>query len=269
MALSLYFHFHASSPRARSVAQRLSAAFKAKGQSIVEEPRGADIIVSVGGDGTLLYALRKWRHLGIPFLGINAGNLGFLQEAGESRLDLAVEGLTEGNYKLAAYPLLEAVLIDESGAEKGVVGEAFNEVVLERETTRTLRLAVEIEGHSLGPIIGDGIIVAAPAGSTAYTMSAGGAVVHPGAQVMQIVALNAHPSRLAGVVPNPIVVPDTMDVGLIPDWERHRNIRLVIDGETHPLPPGHGITVRRGQGQIQLITLGLESFWAKLESKFI
>lgn len=269
MALNLYFHFHTSSPRARSVARSLSDALDGKGRIVVEDPRRADIIVSIGGDGTLLYALRKWRHLGIPFLGINAGNLGFLQEAGESRLEMAVERLAAGRYDLSPYPLLEAVLVDGAGNERGIAGEAFNEVILERETTRTLRLTIEIESHRLGPVIGDGIIVAAPAGSTAYTLSAGGAVVHPGAAVLQITALNAHPSRLAGVVPNPIIVPDTMAVGLIPDWERHRNIRLVIDGETHPLPPHHGITVRKGSGRVELVTLGLQSFWSKLESKFI
>ncbi|HEX6988670.1 MAG TPA: NAD(+)/NADH kinase [Bacillota bacterium] len=246
--------------RAQQVKDRLTRMLETAGLELVDEPQGPDdLVITLGGDGTFLEALRRYGRVDPVFCGINAGNLGFLQEIDSDNLVPAVERILQGRYAISRHGLLT---VDPVG------GEAFNDVVVERSDTRALRLVLRVDGQELGPVIADGVLVATPMGSTAYALAAGGAVVQPGADVLQILVINAHPSRLTRVLTAPLIVPGDAVVDVEIDWHRRRQPRLVIDGSEAPLEPGTHVRIRTGERAVRVLRLGLLGFWERLRAKF-
>lgn len=260
--LAVYLHTRDDSPRAAHVRARLAEVLSDRGHTPAAEPAQAQLIASIGGDGTLLGAISRYHHLELPFLGVNAGNLGFLQEADENDLQRVVDQLAAGQYEAVAVPLLEARLHDT------LVGYAFNEVVLERSGTRTLKIIMQVNGVEIGTLVGDGVMVASPAGSTAYSLAAGGAMMAPTVEALQLVTVNPHQSRLASPMPTPIILAPDSTVGFFLALDRPRSARLVLDGHAHPLPAGEGVTIRRSDRTVRLVRLGIHSFWEHVRQKF-
>ena len=246
--------------RALQIKERLTRILETAGLEPIAEPQGPDdLVLSLGGDGTFLEALRRYRQVDPVFCGINAGNLGFLQEVDSDNLIAAVDRLVQGNFTISRHPLL---VVEPTG------GEAFNDVVVERADTRTLRLVLHVDGHPLGPVVADGVLVATPLGSTAYALAARGAVVHPDSDVLQILAINPHPSRLTRALTAPLIVPGDAVVEVEIDWNRRRQPRLVVDGAEYPLEPGSSVRIQRGPRAVRVLRLGLSGFWQRLSTKF-
>ena len=222
---------------------------------------------SLGGDGTFLAALRRFRQLDPVFCGINAGHLGFLQEIDEDTLIPALDRILKGEYVIEEHHLLDVVLLQ--GQRETSALQAFNDVVIERRDTRTLRLTLKVDGTELGPVVADGLLVATTAGSTAYAFAAGGAVVHPACPVLQVLAINAHRSRLTRAIDAPLIVPHDAVIDVAVDWTRERQARLVLDGEEAAVTPGDQVRIRRSRQRVRVLRLGLVNFWERLRSKFL
>ncbi|MFO7246632.1 MAG: NAD(+)/NADH kinase [Thermaerobacter sp.] len=246
--------------RAQQVKDRLARMLEMAGMQLVDEPAGPDdLVISLGGDGTFLDALRRYRAVDPVFCGINAGRLGFLQEADSDNLVAAVDRIVQGRYTISRLPLLHVEPFDT---------EAFNDVVVERSDTRTLRLVLHVDGQELGPVVADGILVATPSGSTAYAVAAGGAVVHPDSDVMQVVTINAHPSRLTLTPAFPLVLPGDSVVEIGIEGNPRRLPRLVVDGVETPLETGITVRVRKSPRSVRVLRLGLGGYWERLRAKF-
>lgn len=261
---AVYLHTRDDNPKALRVRDRCAEVLGAAGHTLAGKPTEADIIASIGGDGTLLTAIDNYHHLELPFLGINAGNLGFLQEADEEDLPLVAELLTAGRYEVQSIPLL-AARRKESGQ---LVGYAFNEVVVERAGTRTLKIIMSVDGVEIGTMVGDGVMVASPAGSTAYALAAGGAMMAPTVSAMQLVTINPHKSKLASPMPTPIILPAGSLVQFQQAPERPRPARLVLDGRAYGLAIGESITIGRSERTVRIIRLGIHTFWEHVRLKF-
>ncbi|HEY8531594.1 MAG TPA: NAD(+)/NADH kinase [Limnochorda sp.] len=197
---------------------------------LAEKP---DLVVTVGGDGTLLDAVRRFRVWDVPFFSVNAGHLGFLSAVSMDQVDLAVEHIRAGTWVEVEAPLLRVVARPAGpDGEELAPREIFclNDVVVERASPRTLTLAVDVADLEMAPVVGDGLVVATPLGSTAYARAAGGPMIHPSLAAFQVVGLNLHHSAHTRYVDTPMVLPPGHDLQIVNLRPHDRPARLTADG---------------------------------------
>ena len=227
-------------------------------QGIDVSDEAADLVVSLGGDGTMLRAAQVAHRLDAPLLGVNAGTLGYLTEveAGEERD--ALEKVITGDYVLEERMMLRC---EPSNASVSHVG--LNEALVERSSRhRLVSLNVTIGGERLAAFNADGVIVATPTGSTAYALSAGGPIVSPRAQCMVLVPVSAHMifSRPFVLAPDEIVEIEVAEPG--------EEASFALDGAMGgTLLPGSSVVVRRHFRPLLLVRLSGPGFLQRLRSK--
>ena len=220
-----------------------------------------DIILSLGGDGTLLRAARIGCQRGIPVLGINLGRLGFLAGAGPDQAEDALRRLVRGQYTVERRLALTARIGDE-----GPQAIAVNDVVVHKGgVARVIRLSVAVDGEQVGTYSADGIIIATPTGSTAYSMSAGGPIVVPSVDAVVITAISPH-----SLAVRPLVVPAsaTIAVRVLDPVPAPDELLVSIDGQaTAHLMPRQPVTITRATHSVLLAQISDESFFLRLGRK--
>lgn len=271
--MKLNLVLHPSRPAATSTAEKLVAAAAERGITVVGDPSDArrvsgleargpgpidgDVVVAVGGDGTVLEATRVALAAGLPVLGINAGTLGFLAEVEPSRVAEALDALLESRYLVSERMTLAATL------PGSVVVEGLNDVVVEKAVSRqVVGVAVSVGGERLVEYRADAVIVSTPTGSTAYTFSAGGPLVDPDIEALLLTPVAAHSVFGRSIVFSPEVV---LDVLVTSD----RRARVNIDGQSYAeLDPGQEIRVMRGRAPARFIRLQPRNFAHTVKEKF-
>lgn len=220
-----------------------------------------DLVLVLGGDGTMLRAAREVAGLATPLLGINLGNLGFLTAVLPEQLSSALRCLWEGRFELEERSLLEA---DIRQGSSGAALLALNDLVLARgQTSRLIELGVEVNGELLTRYRCDGLIVSSPTGSTAYSLAAGGAIIGPDAEVLMLTPICPHTLSIRPVVIN---LSARVDVTLVSD---RLTATVTTDGQQQiEMSPGDRITIRRSARTIRLVRLSGSSFYATLRQKF-
>lgn len=221
-----------------------------------------EIVLAVGGDGTLLRAAEHARPLSAPVLGINLGKVGFLTEVDVDQLDAAMDAVIDGRYRVTSRMTVE-VTVEVDG--EFVTGDwALNEISVEKATReRILDVVVEVDGHGVSAYGCDGVLCATPTGSTAYTFSAGGPVLWPGVDALLIAPSNAHALFARSLVVSPN---STVTVHIDPAGP---SAVLACDGRRiHEIPPGSRIHVRKGEKPVTLVRLNERSFTDRLTQKF-
>jgi len=153
--------------------------------------KSADLLVVLGGDGTLLTAARLTAGTGIPILGVNLGGLGFLTEVRDRDLFGVLEGILDGQFAVEER-IMVMVTVEEPGRPPRQVGLALNDAVVHASSSRLLDLDLRIDDEPLGEFRADGLIVATPTGSTAYSLSAGGPIVRPTIPALVATPICAH-----------------------------------------------------------------------------
>jgi len=216
----------------QGVAWSVNASASAEGADALAQA-APDLIVALGGDGTLLRAVHAARSFEAPFLSIKFGRLGFLSGAPADRLIEAVSAALSGDAPLEYHTLLEARVF--SGAEEVAQCRAVNELVLRSATTHMLTTTLAINGHAFNEVSGDGLVIATATGSTAYALSAGGPVLAPSFEGAEVVPLAPHTLINRAVV---TAQGDLLRLEL-PDPTR-ADAALFFDGE--PLELSHSIT---------------------------
>jgi NAD+ kinase len=167
-----------------------------------------ELVIAVGGDGTLLHAARQVASRDIPLLGINRGRLGFLTDVLPTDMAQSLDAVLAGQCQADRRPLLRARLRDAGGAERSEL--ALNDVViLRRESGRLLDFETSIDGRFLNSHSGDGLVVATATGSTAYALSCGGPIVEPHLNVLVLAPVAPHT-----LSDRPIVVPGDVAIGI-------------------------------------------------------
>ncbi|MFB9839236.1 NAD kinase [Actinoallomurus acaciae] len=223
---------------------------------------GAEMVIVLGGDGTLLRAAELARPSGTPVLGVNLGHVGFLAEA--ERADLAA---TVDKVASRAYDVEERMTVDVIVRENGDViesGWALNEASVEKASRqRMLEVIAEIDGRPLSRWGCDGVVCATPTGSTAYAFSAGGPVVWPEVEALLVVPISAHALFARPMVVSPRSV---VALELLPNTSGGV---LWCDGRRQiEIPPGARIEVRRGELPVRLARLHQTPFTDRLVTKF-
>ena len=155
-------------------------------------PDNIDAVISVGGDGTLIAAARDMADLDLPILGVNQGNLGYLTDTDAKTLEDSLCRLIKGDFDIEYRMMLCGQVYDKEGELKGE-SRALNDVVLHTsESLKVVNYLVSVNGSFLGKFPSDGIVVSTPTGSTAYSLSAGGPILEPTAQMMVITPICPH-----------------------------------------------------------------------------
>jgi NAD+ kinase len=222
----------------------------------------AEMVIVLGGDGTLLRAAELARSVGTPLLGVNMGHVGFLAEAEREDLAATVDKVVTRRYEVE-----ERMTIDVAVRQNGTVTNvtwALNEASVEKSSReRMVELVVEIEGRPLSHWGCDGVVCATPTGSTAYAFSAGGPVVWPEVEALLVVPISAH-----ALFARPLVVSPRSVVALEVLADTPRAV-LWCDGRRKvSLPPGARVEVRRGTESVRLARLHQTPFTNRLVTKF-
>jgi NAD+ kinase len=209
--------------------------------------RKCGLVVVLGGDGTLLHAVNEGSFPAPPILGINAGTLGFLSGAGPSDFEEVLEQWNAGKALLSDRSLLSVSVL--RAGEAFWKGRALNEVVVSRgERSRVIRLDVQIDGVTLTEYNADGLIVATPTGSTAYSLSAGGPVLAPDSGVFVVTPICPHVLTNRSVIVN-----DRSTIEIRPALGQ-QGACLTLDGRTPlPLEGGDVIRVQRSRQTLRLV----------------
>jgi NAD+ kinase len=222
----------------------------------------ADLVIAIGGDGTLLYAARLAARHGVPLLGVNRGRLGFLTDIMPQDMLPAVDLALEGKLERDERPLLTARL----HAAHGHVAQAFalNDVVMQKhDTGRTLDFETRIDGTYVNTHDGDGIIVASPTGSTAYALSCNGPIIAPHLSALVIVPICAHT-----LSDRPIVVAGSsvVEVALLERPDTHAHI--TCDGAVlGAIAPGDRLEVTTARERATLLHPAGHDYYKLLRSK--
>ncbi|POM22366.1 Inorganic polyphosphate/ATP-NAD kinase [Actinomadura rubteroloni] len=222
----------------------------------------AEVVMVLGGDGTLLRAADLARSAGTPLLGVNLGHVGFLAEAEREDLAATVDRVVSHRYDVEERMTID-VTVRRNGAVIGT-NWALNEASVEKgERERMLEVVAEIDGRPLSNWGCDGVVCATPTGSTAYAFSAGGPVVWPEVEAMLVVPISAHAlfSRPLVVSPRSLVAIEVM--ADTPGAVLWCDGRRMID-----LPDGARVEVRRGAKPVRLARLHLTPFTDRLVTKF-
>ena len=227
---------------------------------LAEEPlESCDLLIVLGGDGTILSALDIALPNDIPILGINLGHLGYLSEVNPTDLHRDVIDVLEGRFKIEERMTL--TLSDED--ERRVF--ALNEVVVTRSkpALRVLTLEIEVNGQPLDRVSGDGVLVATPTGSTAYSLSAGGPIIRPDLNCFVITPICSHAMNARPVV---VSADDRVTIRVVGTNEA---ANAALDGRkiVHVKPEGKGITVLRSGLSARFVRLHDCNYFSLLHSK--
>ena len=232
-------------------------------EPLQQEIRGADMIIAFGGDGTILHLSKTAAHRDIPVLGVNLGSLGFMAEL-ESKDLLRLRDLFDGKYEIESH-----MMLDVSVQRDGRViysNLAPNEALIARgNISRVIRLHIFTEQGKLVDVAGDGVIVASPTGSTAYSLSAGGPVVEPTARNFIVSPICAH-----SVHANAYVLSPERVITVQTEKNSYKPVLLSVDGgRAFSLRSGDSIEVRRSKFDTKLVRLSKRSFCEILQKKML
>jgi NAD+ kinase len=253
-----------SKPEAQELSANVARSLDIAGTEVIDEDRLAseahgavDAIVVLGGDGLLIRAANSYP--GIPLLGINFGNVGFLALIERRDWQRAIDALLSGDYAVQQGSTLEASLFRQGlGVPQGW---AINDVVV-RSGMRMVDVEIYIDGHYVNTYPGDGMIIATPHGSTAYCMAAGGPILTAGVKGFAIVPISCH-----SPIRTPFVVSEEAVIEMV--VANDHDSSLILDGreEAH-LERWDIVRVSRGEHSFKLVTLKSTNFYEAFRTKF-
>jgi NAD+ kinase len=252
-----------SSAEAQALTPEITRYLVSKGVEVLIEPpgpQGIKLVVSLGGDGLMMRAARRYPN--VPILGVNFGHLGFLTAAEASHWRDAIDRVIEGDFQIREGPTLATTVVSRDGQRQNL-GWAVNDVVV-HGGLRFIHPTLFIDRQYVNEYPGDGMVIASPAGSTAYCMAAGGPVLLSGVGGLAVVPISCHsPIRVS------MVVPADVEIGL--KLIGSNGADLILDGQSaqlRPISPGDTVFVRRGENSFYQISFRSFDWFAAFQSKF-
>ena len=263
---SVALFVHGGKAEARSLGEIVGTWLTGRGHQLVTDPSDAvanadlplDLVVAIGGDGTVLRAARRAAGAGADILGINLGELGYLAEVEPSGWEGALASYFAGQHQIEERMLVASAVEDGPTLPLGL-----NEVVIEKQALgRTVRLAVSIDGEHFTSYVADGLILATPTGSTAYSLSARGPIVAPSHRALLLTPVSPHTLFDRSLVLEPS---STVAITVLGD----RDAAISIDGQQHGhVPVGGTVTITAGAEPARFVTFGGRNFHQILKAKF-
>lgn len=221
----------------------------------------ADMVLSIGGDGTFLKAASRVGSKEIPILGINTGRLGFLADISPDQMEETFEEIYRGEYKAEARRVLK--LTCNGQVLKGYP-YALNEIaVLKRDSSSMITIHAYINGELLNIYQADGLVISTPTGSTAYSLSVGGPILVPQSGTISLTAVAPHSLNV-----RPIVIRDDWEITLDVESRSH-NFLIAVDGRSETCREGTRLTIRRGEYFTHIVKRCHHSFFNTLRDKMM
>ena len=222
-----------------------------------------DLLVSVGGDGTILRAITFVRNMDIPIIGINTGRLGFLATIQVDDIERAIQNIIDGNYKISERSLLSVETMPENSDIKSL-NFALNEIAVSRKnTTSMITVETYLDGEYLTSYWSDGLIVSTPTGSTGYSLSCGGPVITPSTNSFALTPIAPH-----NLSARPLIIPDSTEIQLKVDGREEQHL-VSLDSRIATLNNGTTIKIKKADFRIKMIDLLDESFLDTLRKKLL
>lgn len=254
------------SREAAETAALVAQFLRARGMEVTSDEqeigRSADLVVVLGGDGTLIHAAALLQGRPVPILGVNMGNLGFMTEVPHEELYTALEEVLAGSAQVSERMKLRVHLHRDGSPERVLDMEVLNEVVLAKGAlSRMLELEIRCGDAFVTNLRGDGIIVATPTGSTAYALSAAGPIMDPAMRGVILAPICPHT-----LTQRPLVVPDDKTVELI--IRNDTDVFLTLDGQKGmKLSRGDRVQAKQSQNRVLLVRNPRIDFFGILRAK--
>lgn len=222
------------------------------------------LIISIGGDGTYLRAVRLLSGKQIPILGVNMGSLGFLTPTRAEELFSSVEHALEGKMELRPRSMIEVTLWNKNKTSE--TWYALNDLVIERGSfSQLINVAVHAEKQAVNEVKADGIIISTPTGSTAYNLAAGGPILHPAVEALVVTPISPH-----SLTHRPLIFPDTCELSfkLLSKGSLVQKAHLVIDGvKVHELTSDEELTIVKSSQNHLMVLDPRHSYFHLLREK--
>lgn len=255
------FHYLTSKGKKVYMEERVAKILKLTSyQKFLPSSTKVDLILVMGGDGTILRVLSMMKDFKARLLGINMGHLGFLSEIPPAQLTKTLDKIFAGKYTIDKRMMLDVELHRNGKKVKKL--HALNEVAVSQATlSRLINLKTKIDGRKLANFRADGLLVATPTGSTAYSLSAGGPIVHPSLNALILTPVCPHSFNQ-----KPVVLPDDKKIEITVESD-YKSINMTVDGQQNvKLKNGDVITIKK-YGHVEFLRLPTEHYFMNLRSK--
>ena len=223
----------------------------------------SELIITLGGDGTILEAAHFAAPTGTPILGVHMGRFGFITECHPNDLLSRIDAVLEGEYTIENRMMVHADIIRDGEVVYSTFG--LNDIVINRgATARMLHLLTSFGDEVMTAYPADGLIIATPTGSTAYALSAGGPLVEPTVQVLIVVPICPH--TLAA---RPIIIPSTESISVTIETEGGEILCVADSMEVYPLFSGDKVEIRKSDHTTRIVRLGHSNFYRKVRQRLL
>jgi NAD+ kinase len=221
----------------------------------------SDLIISIGGDGTMLTTAYHALSYDKPVLGLNLGKLGFLAEVDISQMDIIIKDIKEGNYQIQERMVLTADC-DTYPREKLI---AINDIVIDKGGwPKMIEITAQVDGEYVSTFSADGVIIATPIGSTGYSLSTGGPVVSPSARAITLSPISPHSLTM-----RPLVLSSEQEIVIKAD-SPHNEIQISCDGQrVYHIPPPLEIKIVKSEKPLKLIHTSVTTYFETLRNKLL
>ena len=231
--------------------------------SFTKLDKSYDLLISIGGDGTILKAITFVKHLSIPIVGINSGRLGFLAKIKIDKIEEAIDEIISGNYSISERSLIE-VITSEKNNELSKLNFALNEIAVSRKnTTSMISIETKLDDNYLNSYWADGLIIATPTGSTGYSLSCGGPIIMPEAENLVITPIAPH-----NLNARPLIIADSTEISLMING-RENEFLISLDSRITTLSNTNVVVIKKSPFKIKMIELENESFLITLREKLM
>lgn len=222
-----------------------------------------DLLISIGGDGTILRAVTFVRNLSIPIVGINTGRLGFLSTIQTDEIEEAIDHILNGNYKISERTLL-SVETNPENKDITSLNFALNEIAVSRKnTTAMIKVETRLNNEYLTSYWSDGLIISTPTGSTGYSLSCGGPIITPDTDSLTLTPIAPH-----NLSARPLVIPNDTEIKLKVDG-REEYYLISLDSRVATLHNSTIVTIKKASFKIKMVELLNESFIETLRKKML
>jgi len=231
--------------------------------SFNELDKSFDLLISIGGDGTILKAITFVKDLSIPIVGVNTGRLGFLAKIQIENIELVIEEIILKNYSISERTLIE-VSTSETNQQLSKLNFALNEITLSRKnTTSMISIDTKLDNKHLNSYWADGLIISTPTGSTGYSLSCGGPIIMPEAENLIINPIAPH-----NLNARPLIIPDSTEIKIKVNG-RENEFLISLDSRITTLSNSNEVIIKKSPFKIKMIELENESFLITLREKLM
>lgn len=251
----------------REIAYKLKDELESNNYLVSDEyNKNAVLNISVGGDGSFLRSLRINDFAKIPIIGVNTGSLGFYPELSPKDINSFVKDYKDGNYTINKLYLLQCEIFRKNTSETIF---ALNDIAIKGDKTKTIHLDVFIDYNHLQTISGDGVIISTPMGSSAYNYSAGGSIVYPSLNTLQLTPIAPLNSNAYRCLNSGVVVPPELNITIVPEYKYLEDVIFSVDGEEFNYEKITHANFFVSNKHINMLSLGTFNYWKVIKDKFI